>query len=169
MPMTYTLEINHINPSENVFFNEAGIVNPEDHIKHHGPIILRHINNGSWTNPKAWSLRQVQKFQRPTGEWQRTQRIEHFVSVEAAVSFFKDIIADGSEYRRLLRDWQQKNGILNETNVLDEAGNIVNVVHACQAHKCIRFGSCPEQGSGCAVVPIRSKDSIYPIYHIDTI
>lgn len=167
--MTYTLEINHINPSQNLFFNDAGIVDDNEHINYLAPIVFQHIKNGSWTDPMAFQLKSMERFQRPTGEWQRTQRIKYFVSIDAAVKFFKDIIADGTEYRRLLREWQQNNGILNETNVLDENGTIVEVLHACQAHKCIRFGTCPDQGSGCSVVPKNDQTGFYPIYHIDTI
>jgi hypothetical protein len=81
----------------------------------------------------------------------------------------KDLVADGTEYRRLLRAWHQLHGILAEANVLDETGEIVEVIHACQAHKCIRFGSCPSEVSGCATVPKHTYDGIYPIYHLDKV
>lgn len=163
--MLYTLEINHINPKENLFFHQTGIATEQQKNEMMEPIYKKHRDKGSFINGNPrYTFR---NFQRPTGEWQYVTRIDSFVSIADAVEYFKDIVADGTEFRRLRREWQQENGILNETNILDEFGNIVEVIHACQAHKCIRFGVCPSVGSGCATVPEHTHDGIYPIYHIE--
>lgn len=180
--MTFTLELNHINPTRDLFFDkdllyktEGATIEQANEFKtvleflsqyHIRPIIEKHRLKRSWKDGDGWSIRQVTRRQLPTGEYQLITRVPGFVSVAAAVEFFKDLVADGTEFRRLKREWHQANGILNETNVLDQAGNIVEVVHACQAHKCIRFGSCPSVGSGCATVPEHTHDGIYPIYHL---
>ena len=165
----YTLEINHINLRENLFFHQTDIVTQEQIEELMVPIYRKHHNQGSWAKEITIPVGKFKNFQRPTGEWQYVTCIEGFVSISAAVDFFKDITSDGTEYRRLRRAWHQENGILNETNILDENGNMVESIHACQAHKCIRFGSCPSQGSGCVTVPENAPDGIYPIYHIKVI
>lgn len=166
--MTYTLELNHINPTQDLFFHETGVATKEQADAHMTPILKKHQLQGSWYDGgEYWTKRTVTRHQIPTGEYQLITRVTGFVSVAAAVEFFKDIVADGTEFRRLKRQWHQENGILNETNILDEYGNIVEVVHACQAHKCVRFGTCPSVGSGCATVPENTHDGIYPIYHLD--
>jgi hypothetical protein len=164
--MTYTLETNHINPRENLFFHQAGLVTFEQRQEYIVPIIEKHIAKGSWSIPKySWYDRTIKTFQRPTGEWQMVSTTQNFVSIQAAAEFFQDLIADGTEFRRILRTWHQAHGILNETNILDELGEIVEVIHACQAHKCIRFGSCPVEGTGCNVVGQTVFGKTYPIYH----
>lgn len=167
--MSYILELNHINPTQKLFFHETGITTKEQANAHMDPIIEKHQSKGSWVAGETWSSRDVRVHQQATGEYQLITRIPGFVSIAAAVEFFKDLVADGTEFRRLKREWHQANGILNETNVLDEAGNIVEVIHACQAHKCVRFGTCPSEGSGCATVPEHTHDGIYPIYHLEQI
>jgi hypothetical protein len=162
----FTLENIHINPKQKLFFHQTGIATEQQAYEHFNPIIQKHVRQGSWIGGEYWTKKTMSILQLPTGEWQLTTRATNFVSIAAAIEFFKDIVADGTEYRRLKRQWHQDNGILNETNVLDNSGNIVEVVHACQAHKCIRFGTCPSEASGCATVPEHTHDGIYPIYHV---
>lgn len=164
--MTYTLEINSINPKENLFFNRAGIATQDQFDEFYNPIIEKYRTR---LNSNFWETKENQTLQLPNGHWQHITRFSGFKTVADAVELFKDLTADGTEYRRIRRAWQQENGVLNETNVLDEKGNIVEVIHACQAHKCIRFGSCPSEGSGCATVPEHTHDGIYPIYHVNLI
>jgi hypothetical protein len=167
--MTYTLELNHYNPTENLFFQATNIATPAQFTEYITPILDKHKAKGTWTDNTAWDSRTFDRYQREGTGWQRIVRINHFVSVAVAVEFFKDLVADGTEYRRLLRAWHQLHGILAEANVLDETGEIAEVIHACQAHKCIRFGSCPSEVSGCATVPKHTHDGIYPIYHLDKV
>jgi hypothetical protein len=165
--MTYTLEINHINPTENLFFWQTNILT-EAQIKNYlHPIVAKHQALGAWADPNYSYYNKTRKiFQRPTGEWQSVNITKNFVSVRAAAEFFKDLIADGTDVRTLTREWQQQHGILNETNILDNDNNIIEVIHSCQAHKCLRFGTCPSQGSGCTVVELTSNNNVYPIYHM---
>jgi hypothetical protein len=166
----YTLENIHINPTENLFFHQTvGLVTDEESKEFFNLINHKHLSKGSFAPGQPNPIMRYKTKQLESGEWQRTTSIGLFVNVKDAVEYFKDLVADGSNYRAVRRAWHQKHGILNETNVLDETGNIVEVVHACQAHKCIRFGTCPSEGSGCATVPEHTSDGIYPIYHINTI
>jgi hypothetical protein len=167
--MIFTLENIHINPTKNLFFHQTGIATKEQSFEHINPIVQKHIKQGSWCGESGWYLKTMQSSPLPNGSWKLITIIPNFVSIASAIEFFKDSIADGTEFRRLKRAWHQDNGILNETNVLDENGNIVEVVHACQAHKCLRFGTCPSEDSGCATVPEHTHDGIYPIYHINAI
>lgn len=162
----YILEINHINPRERMFFAESKTATPSQVNEFYEPLIKKHLNLGTWGEKNGWELRQRIIIQRPDLEWQSILTIPEFVSINHAQEFFKDLIADGTEFRRLLRQWNSDHGILNETNILDENGNVVDVVHACQAHKCLRFGECPTDGNGCNRVPLRDNSQEYPVYHI---
>jgi hypothetical protein len=164
--MRYTLEVNHINPRERMFFYDSNTATPAQIDEFFKPLLKKHLELGAWGEKNGWELRTRTIIQRPTKEWQNIARIPEFISIKHAQDFFKDLIADGTEFRRLLRQWHSDNNILNETNILDEDGNIVDVVHACQAHKCLRFGECPTDGTGCNRVPLRDPQQEYPVYHI---
>ena len=166
--MTYILELNHINPNENLFFQTSS--DPEHLARYKEyitPILKKHKAKGTWTNTDAYENRVIKYIQRSGTVWQRNILIYHFVSIDSATEFFQDLIADGTEYRRLLRDWQQEHRILAEVNILDKAKNVIEVIHACQTHKCMRFGSCPTENSGCATTPEFSHTGFYPVYHLD--
>jgi hypothetical protein len=167
--MNYILEINHINPRKNMFFYESNTATVAQAEEFHKPLLKKHFALGTWGEQNGWMLRKRTIIQRPNGEWQSILRIPGFVSVKHAHDFFKDLIADGTEFRRLLRQWHADNNILNETNILDEQGNIVDVVHACQSHKCSRFGGCPTDGTGCNRVPLLNTLQEYPVYHLQAI
>lgn len=162
--MTYTLETININPNENLFFNPARIATPEQFDEFYNPIIEKYRNR---LGIDIWATKENRTFQLPNGHWQHVTYFPGFERVADAVELFKDLTADGTEYRRIRRAWHQANGILAEANILDENGKVIDVIHACQAHKCIRFGTCPSQGSGCATVPEHTHDGIYPIYHVE--
>jgi hypothetical protein len=166
----YILENIHINPAENLFFHQTtGLVTDEETKEFFESIDRKHLSKGSFAPGQTDPIVSYKTKQLESGVWQRTTSTGLFVNVKNAVEYFKDLVADGSNYRAVRRSWHQEHGILNETNILDERGNVVEVIHACQAHKCLRFGTCPSVGSGCAIVPEHTHDGIYPIYHINPI
>lgn len=169
--MLYVLENIHINPTENLFFHQVqdGLFMPGEVQAFFGPIRKKHLDKGSFVSTQTSVLTDRSVKQLATGEWQLTNTFKFFVSIDAASEYFNDLVTVGSEYRRVRKEWHQDHGILNETNILDEAGNIVAVLNSCQAHKCIHFGSCPQDGSGCSLVPTTTLPGIYPIYHLNKV
>jgi len=165
--MLYILENIHINPVENLFY--GSVENKWEAKAFKDPIEKRHLEKGSFASNQTSVLndRSIKKL--ATGEWQLTNMFKFFVSIAAASEYFDDLVKPGSNYRKQRKAWHQAHGILNETNVLDEDGNIVAVLNSCQAHKCIHFGTCPTDGLGCSLVPTTTLPGIYPIYHLTTI
>lgn len=87
--MTYTLELNHYNPTENLFFQATNIATPAQFTEYITPILDKHKAKGTWTDNTAWGSRTFDRYQREGTGWQLIVRINHFVSVAVAVEFFK--------------------------------------------------------------------------------
>ena len=156
----YILEVNHINNKEDLFFPDTNLVSVQETDEFFKNAKQKHIHNFVENKFQSSNTR----FKREDGSYQRVGKIYFFKTIEAAEDYFKEVIADGSNYRKIRRAWHQEHKIINETNILDASGNVVKVIHSCQGNTCLRFGTCPTiSGGGCEIVS--EKTEIPVTYH----
>lgn len=62
--MTYTLELNHINPTRPIFFHQTGIATSAQALNHITPILEKHVKKGTWAHGvETWTTRETDIFE----------------------------------------------------------------------------------------------------------
>jgi hypothetical protein len=157
----YILEINHINNHEDLFFSDSNLVTEQEEHEFFENAKQKFSKNLYQNKLQTTTKR----FRREDGAYQRVTKRFFFKSIQAAEDYYKEVIADGTNYSKVRRDWHQQHKIINETNIVDMNGKIIRTPHSCQGNTCLRFGTCPTtSGGGCDVISEKSAEPIS--YHI---
>jgi hypothetical protein len=141
----YILKIEAINHFNDIFFGDTVHYNSEKADES----LFKSVS----LNPSVFVNEQLfTRSERITDldHWKQINYFYYFNSVASTEKFALHINTDTSEYRLLIRSWNQSNNILLKFYVTDIDGNIVKVLTDCEQQTCLRFGGKCSTETGCS-------------------
>lgn len=166
----YSIELILINHDNNIFFDEETQYTESQ--KHELESLFK-----KWEDPVRHNIYkrklEVTKFpvtQRPDGSWVKVTRIGKFISRSSLQTYWDAFYAEFEPWNRedmnsvldIRKDWQTRNKIITESNIIHSTDGFVSTLHSCHQRICGRDGGCNDENA-CHSIP---QEKLYKSYRI---